>query len=147
MGFKDLPDIHTRRHAQRIEHDVNRVPSSRNGISSIGRMRLITPLFPCRPAILSPGCNLRFTATKTLTILIRRGKFVAPFELFLTVLELLVDDLGGFIILRFDCFNLRLAAVIGDCKLEPFEAFEFVEDFLGVTFTPFFTPLGVAEAV
>ena len=54
------------------------VPSSRYGISSIGTMREITPLFPWRPAILSPGCNLRFTATKTLTIFITPGSNSSP---------------------------------------------------------------------
>src|SRR5438094_904531 len=37
-------------------------------MSSIGRIFEITPLLPWRPAILSPGCSLRFTATNTLTI-------------------------------------------------------------------------------
>ena len=30
------------------------VPSGKNGISSSGKILEITPLFPCRPAILSP---------------------------------------------------------------------------------------------
>ena len=38
------------------------VPSGRNGMSSLGRMREITPLFPWRPAILSPTEILRFCA-------------------------------------------------------------------------------------
>ena len=36
MGFEDLADIHAAGHAQGIEHDVDRVPSSRYGMSSIG---------------------------------------------------------------------------------------------------------------
>ena len=39
------------------------VPSGRYGMSSIGRMRLTTPLLPWRPAILSPTCSLRLMAT------------------------------------------------------------------------------------
>ena len=47
-------------------------------MSSTGRMRLITPLLPWRPAILSPGCSLRFTATNTLTILSTPGASSSP---------------------------------------------------------------------
>ena len=47
-------------------------------MSSIGAMREITPLLPCRPAILSPGCSLRFMATNTLTILITPGGSSSP---------------------------------------------------------------------
>ena len=39
------------------------VPSGRNGMSSWGRILAITPLFPWRPAILSPTEILRFWAT------------------------------------------------------------------------------------
>src|SRR5215471_16302511 len=38
------------------------VPSGRYGMSSSGRMRAITPLFPWRPAILSPTLSLQFIA-------------------------------------------------------------------------------------
>ena len=54
------------------------VPSSRCGMSSIGVMREMTPLLPWRPAILSPGCSLRFTATNTLTIFITPGGSSSP---------------------------------------------------------------------
>ena len=54
------------------------VPSSRNGMSSTGTMRDTTPLLPCRPAILSPGWILRFTAMKTLTIFITPGGSSSP---------------------------------------------------------------------
>ena len=60
------------------------VPSSRNGMSSLGRMRLMTPLLPWRPAILSPGCSLRFTATNTLTILSTPGGSSSPRSSFST---------------------------------------------------------------
>jgi hypothetical protein len=35
-------------------------------------------LLPWRPAILSPGCSLRFTATKTLTIFMTPGGSSSP---------------------------------------------------------------------
>ncbi len=47
-------------------------------MSSIGTIVEITPLLPCRPAILSPGCSLRFTATKTLTIFMTPGGSSSP---------------------------------------------------------------------
>ena len=42
-------------------------------MSSCGTIFDTTPLLPWRPAILSPGWILRFTATKTLTIFITPG--------------------------------------------------------------------------
>ena len=47
-------------------------------MSSCGTMRETTPLLPWRPAILSPGWILRFTATKTLTIFITPGGSSSP---------------------------------------------------------------------
>ncbi len=77
------------------------VPSSRNGMSSCGRMRLMTPLLPWRPAILSPGWSLRFTATNTLTILSTPGGSSSPAcSLRLLVLETRVDRLRRLVILR-----------------------------------------------
>ncbi len=54
-------------------------PSSRYGMSSSGRTRLTTPLFPWRPAILSPTASLRLMATYTLTILMTPGGSSSPF--------------------------------------------------------------------
>ena len=56
-------------------------------MSSSGMMREITPLLPWRPAILSPGCSLRFTATKTLTIFITPGGSSSPRCSFSTLLS------------------------------------------------------------
>ena len=56
-------------------------------------------------------------------------ELVAAFELFLTVFELLFDDLDGLVILRLDRFKLRLAAVIGYSELEPFVTIDFIEHF------------------
>ena len=47
-------------------------------MSSTGTTRDTTPLLPWRPAILSPGCSLRFTATKTFTIFITPGGSSSP---------------------------------------------------------------------
>src|ERR1700676_3191629 len=56
-------------------------------MSSIGMMREMTPLLPCRPAILSPGCSLRLTATKTLTCFITPGGNSSPRCSFSTLLS------------------------------------------------------------
>src|ERR1035437_6682096 len=47
-------------------------------MSSSGRMRAITPLFPWRPAILSPTLSLRFMAMYTFTSLITPGGSSSP---------------------------------------------------------------------
>jgi len=47
-------------------------------MSSAGTIFDTTPLLPWRPAILSPGWILRFTATKTLTIFITPGGSSSP---------------------------------------------------------------------
>src|ERR1700737_2460979 len=56
-------------------------------MSSLGTMREITPLLPWRPAILSPGWSLRFTATKTLTIFMTPGGCSSPRCNFSTLLS------------------------------------------------------------
>ena len=61
------------------------MPFARNGMSSIGTTFETTPLLPWRPAILSPGCSLRFTATKTLTIFITPGGRSSPRRTFSTL--------------------------------------------------------------
>ncbi len=56
-------------------------------MSSCGVMREMTPLLPWRPAILSPGCSLRFTATNTLTIFMTPGGSSSPRCSFSTLLS------------------------------------------------------------
>src|SRR5215472_15097984 len=82
------------------------VPSSRCGMSSIGRIRLITPLLPWRPAILSPGCSLRFTATKLLHL----------------VGEPLVEPLLRLVILALQRFDLSHRLVVAKADLPPLMA-------------------------
>ncbi len=54
------------------------VPSARYGISATGIMREITPLFPCRPASLSPIVTLRICATLMVTVLSTPGSNSSP---------------------------------------------------------------------
>ena len=91
-------------------------------------MRLITPLLPWRPAILSPGCSLRFTATKTLTILSTPGsEFIAALQLLLAILELLLDRLDGLVVLDLHRFKLALHLVVGNGELPPFVTLNFLK--------------------
>ena len=74
-------------------------------------MRLMTPLLPWRPAILSPGCSLRFTATNTLTIFEHaRRQLVAALELLDAVLEALDDDVDRLVILAPSALRCRPGA-------------------------------------
>ena len=68
VGFEHLTHVHARRHAQRVEDDVDGLPSGRKGMFSSGTMVEITPLLPWRPAILSPTFRVSLRAMKTLTI-------------------------------------------------------------------------------
>ena len=61
------------------------VPSGRKGMSSTGSTRLITPLLPCRPAILSPMLILRFWAIETRTIWLTPAGSSSPFSRLNTV--------------------------------------------------------------
>ena len=80
----------------------------------------MTPLLPWRPAILSPGCSLRFTATNTLTIFEHaRRQLVAALELLDAVLEALDDDVGRLVILRLQRLDVGLALVVLDGDLPP----------------------------
>ncbi len=54
------------------------VPSSMYGISSIGRTRATTPLFPWRPASLSPSWRVRLAAMRTLTTSSTPGSSSSP---------------------------------------------------------------------
>ncbi len=63
VDLEDLTDVHAARHAERVQDDDRpALPSCRYGMSSSGRMRLMTPLLPWRPAILSPTWSLRLMA-------------------------------------------------------------------------------------
>ncbi len=61
-GLVNLPEVHTRRHAQRVSTMSTIVPSSKNGMSSSRTTFATIPLLPWRPAILSPTRSLRFLA-------------------------------------------------------------------------------------
>jgi hypothetical protein len=63
VRLEDLPDVHAARHAERVQHDVDRRAVRQVRHVLLGRIRAMTPLLPWRPAILSPTESLRFIAT------------------------------------------------------------------------------------
>src|ERR1700675_710190 len=84
------------------------VPSARNGMSSIGTILDTTPLLPWRPAILSPGWILRFTATEAFANLHHAGgRLAAALQLLDLVEEALLEPLLRFVVLLADGFDLR----------------------------------------
>ena len=52
------------------------------GMSSTGTTMETTPLLPCRPAILSPGCMRRLTASETLIVFSTPGASSLPASIF-----------------------------------------------------------------
>jgi hypothetical protein len=63
VGLEDLADVHAAGTPSGLSTMSTGVPSSRNGMSSTGRIFAMTPLLPWRPASLSPSVILRFWAT------------------------------------------------------------------------------------
>ena len=128
MGLQNLADVHAARHAERIEHDVDRLPSARNGMSSTGTIFDTTPLLPWRPAILSPGWILRFTATKTLTIFITPGGNSSPRCSFSTLSRKRCSkQLLQLVVLLADRLDLGHQLVVGRGELPPLRARIFVQ--------------------
>ena len=89
-------------------------------MSSHGMMREMTPLLPWRPAILSPGWSLRFTATKTLTIFITPGGSSSPRCSFSTLFSKraveLADRIVHLLFQRLDVGHPRLSFSIEICR-------------------------------
>ena len=101
-------------------------------MSSTGTIFDTTPLLPWRPAILSPGWILRFTATKTLTIFITPGgKLVAALQLLDLVEEALLEELLQLVVLLPDRFDLGHQLVVRRSELPPLRARILVEHRLG----------------
>ena len=64
VGLQQLSHVHTGRYAERIQDDLDRLAIRQDKAyrpqEQVLRQR---PLFPWRPAILSPTCSLRLVAT------------------------------------------------------------------------------------
>ena len=105
------------------------VPSARKGMSSCGTIFDTTPLLPWRPAILSPGWILRFTATKTLTIFITAGRqFVAALQLLDLVEEAAFQPLLRLVVLLTHGLQLGHHRVVVERERPPLRARVLVDD-------------------
>ncbi len=118
------------------------VPSSRWGMSSTGTIRDTTPLFPWRPAILSPGWSLRFIATKTLTCFKTPVGSSSPRRSFSTLSSKCVWSAA--IRSSWFCFADSKADIIASFSTVIWRhcPFERVSRTAFVIFVPFFTPAG-----
>ena len=63
VRLENLADVHTAGHAQRVEQDVHRRAVVQERHVLLGQILAMTPLLPCRPAILSPTEITRLVAT------------------------------------------------------------------------------------
>ncbi len=111
MGFEDLADVHSRRHTQRVQHHIDRrtVFEERHvfGWQDARNHTLVT----VTAGHLVARLQLALNRHEDLDHLEHaRSEFIAPFQLFLTVVELVFDDLDGIVILRLDGFDLGLAS-------------------------------------
>ncbi len=101
-------------------------------MSSCGTMRETTPLLPWRPAILSPGWILRFTATKTLTIFITPGGNSSPRCSFSTLSrKRFSSPFFDFVVLLANGFDGGHQRVVLDDEGPPLRAGIFLENRLG----------------
>jgi hypothetical protein len=87
VGFQNLSDVHTRRHTQRVQHDVNRRTVRKERHVFLRQRPRDNTLVPVTAGHLVAGCSLRFTATKTLTIFINPEAVHHHAQLFTTVFE------------------------------------------------------------
>ena len=110
-------------------------------------MREMTPLLPCRPAILSPGCSLRFTATKTLTIFMTPGGSSSPRCSFSTLLSNRAVSAATASSICF--FKPSISAILASSRIEicRHSAGGFSASTSSVISVPDFIPLGPPTAV
>ena len=92
------------------------VPSGRNGMSSTGRMRAMTPLLPWRPAILSPSEILRFWAMRHAHHLVHAGRQLVVGRLAAEDLD--VDDLAALAVRHAQRGVLHLARLLAEDRAQ-----------------------------
>ena len=62
MGLKDLPHVHAGGHSEWVQHDIYRRAVRKEGHVLFRCDCAMMPLFPWRPAILSPTAIFLFSA-------------------------------------------------------------------------------------
>ena len=120
MGFQNLADVHPRRHAERIQHEIDR--------RSIGHVRHVFDRHDARDdtfvAVASRHLVARLQAALDGQIHLdhlqhARRQFVTLRQLFLLVFECLIELLTLLLDRILQRFELRRGVVIGQPNLEP----------------------------
>ncbi len=137
MHFQQLADVHTRRHAQRVEHDVHR--------HAVGHVRHVLDRHDLRNhalvTVTAGHLVARLHAALHRQVHLdhlqhARAQLVAGLDLALLVLELLVELGTLFLELAGGAFQLVLRVFVVQTDLEPLVALEAVEvgggDFLAL---------------
>ena len=122
MGFKDLANVHARRDAQRVEHDINRRTIGEEGHVLLRQDTADDALVAVPAGHLVTRLQLALHRDEHLDHLEHaRRQFVARLQLALLVVEPRRDQRLGIIPLRLQGFEIGLDAVIGDAELPPFK--------------------------
>ena len=128
MRFKNLPDVHARRHAQRVQHDINRRPVFEERHVFSRHDAADDTLVPVTAGHLVARLKLALHGNEDLDHLEHAGcEIITALDLFNAVFELRVDPLDGFVILDLHSFEVRLHAVVLNGDLPPFMAFHFAQ--------------------
>jgi hypothetical protein len=121
MGFEDLPDVHARRHAQRVEHDVDRRSIFKEGHVFRRQNAGDNPLIPVATGHLVARLQLALHRDEHLDHLEHaRCQIIAAFQLVDAIFILRVDRLHRVVILALDGFQIGLDLVVLDRDLPPF---------------------------
>ena len=120
MGLENLPDVHARRHAQRVEDDVDRGPVLEERHVLVRQDAADDALVAVAAGHLVARLQLALHRDEHLDHLEHaRRQLVAALELLDAVLEALDDDVDRLVILRLQRFDVGLALVVLDRDLPP----------------------------
>src|SRR5207237_7231466 len=120
VRFEDLPDVHARRYAQRVEDDVGMRPVFEERHVLDWQDAADDALVAVTAGHLVARLKLALHGNEDLDHLEHaRRQLVATLELLDAVLEATQDDTGGFVVLRLQRFDVGLALVVLDGDLPP----------------------------
>ena len=121
MRLEDLPDVHARRHAQRVQDDVDRRPVGEERHVLVRQDARDDALVAVTAGHLVARLQLALHRDEHLDHLEHaRRQLVAALQLLDAVLVALLEDARGVVILRLDRFEIRLPRIVGDRELPPF---------------------------
>ena len=121
MRLEDLADVHPARHAERVEHQVDRRPVGEERHVLRRQDAADDALVAMAAGHLVARLQLALHRHEHLDHLEHAGRqLVAPLQLLAPIDELVLDQLGGIVILLLHRFQVRLHRVVGDRELPPF---------------------------